>query len=92
MKLWEVLRDSEVMKIRLVMDSVHDDGEVYRDTYVFEGDISHLVEVSSNAFRVRADDIRMVPECESVLLEASPIACDEVGSWVLVSLDIVGGE
>ena len=92
MKLWEVLRDSEVMKIRLVMDCVHDDGEVYRDTYVFDGEVSHLVEVSSSAFRVRAGDFGSFPECESVLLESSPIACDEVGSWVLVSLDIVGGE
>lgn len=91
MKLWEVLRDSEVMKIRLVMDSVHDDGEVYRDTYVFDGGVSHLVEVSSNAFRVRAGDFGSFPECESVLLESSPIACDEVGSWVLISLEIVEG-
>lgn len=92
MKLWEVLRDSETMKIRIVMDVVHDDGEVYRDTYLLDGDVSHLVEASSGDFRVRVGNFSEFPAFESELLEFSPIACDEVGSWVLVSLDIFGGK
>lgn len=80
------------MKIKLVMEVVHDDGEVYRDSYVFDGDVSHVVGLSNPAgLRLTASNFSEFPECESELVEWSPIACDEVGSWVLISLEIVEG-